>query len=394
MNTDRTDEPVLPRFRYLALAASVLLNGAFGALYAWSVFVPTLEMDLVVTRSQISWVFSVAVVTFTAGNLLAAALFGRVPAALLPAASAALAVGGLHHAATGDYLALLIGYGGLFGLAAGLSYNTALQSAQAALPGRFGLANGIVIAAFALGGAVAAALLATHIEMADAHEALWVMGLAIGLCALVAAVLLAVCGVKLHRARWRGLAADDKKLIGACWIGMLLGTFGGLVAIGHAAPIILYFGGNAADAILGATLIGLGIAFGRLCAGWLGTLMSLRSVAAISHVVGTACFMFALSMTDATGAILTVVGAGFAYGLVSGAYPAGLSILLGRNTYGRNFALLLTAWGIAGLLGAYAGGYFFDLTGEYQIPLEMGSIASLAGIFNAMRLPREKKRAA
>lgn len=381
-----------PRFAYLALAAAVLLNGAFGALYAWSVFVPGLEIEVGVTRAEISTVFSIAVVTFTAGNLIAAALFGRLPVPLLPAAGAVLAVAGLFHAATGDYTALLIGYGGMFGLAAGISYNSALQTAQAALPGRPGLANGIAISAFALGAMVSAWLLAGRIEIAGARDTLWIMGVAVGICALTAAAAFMICDVRLHRAGWTGLKSDEKHLFGICWIGMLLGAFAGLIAIGHAAPIILYFGGTPADAVLGATLIGLGNAAGRLCAGWLGDIIGIRSVAAISHLTGTAGFMFALSMTDATGALITVVSAGFAYGLVSGAYPAGLSILMGREAHGRNFALLLTAWGIAGLAGPFVGGYFFDLTGEYQIPLEMGCIASLAGIFNAMRLPRDKPR--
>jgi hypothetical protein len=42
---------------------------------------------------------------------------------------------------------------------------------------------------------------------------------------------------------------------------------------------------------------------------------------------------------------------------------------------------------VAGLLGPIAGGFFFDLTGDYRVALEFACVASILGLFNAMRLP-------
>lgn len=375
--------------RLPVLAAAVLLNGAFGSLYAWSVFVPALEGELSVSRGDISIVFSLAIATFMLGNILAAFLFGRIPAPTIPVIGAALALGGLYLSANGDFSMLLGGYGVMFGLAAGLSYNTALQAAQAALRSKPGLANGIVISAFAFGAMIAAALLAREIDDAGGQSTLWTMGVCVGGAALVAAAIMAAMRVALHRTPWKGMSQDDRRTLGICWLGMLLATFAGLIAIGHAAPIVAHFGGTMAMAALGATLIGLGNALGRLGAGAVSDLVSARSIAGLAHLTATIGFVIVLANPGATGALITVVVSGFAYGLASGAYPSALAILLGRESHARNFAILLTAWGLAGLAGPYLGGFFFDLTGDYRVALELGSIASVLGIINAMRLPRK-----
>jgi MFS family permease len=82
--------------------------------------------------------------------------------------------------------------------------------------------------------------------------------------------------------------------------------------------------------------------------------------------------------------------AGVAYGMTAGIYPSAVSIFLGRESYGRNFALILTAWGVAGLTGPTLGGYFFDLTGDYRVSLELACLASILALFNAMRLPKTR----
>ena len=51
--------------------STLLLNSSMGSLYAWSVFVSPRERELMVGRTGISFVFSVAVVAFTGGVAVA-----------------------------------------------------------------------------------------------------------------------------------------------------------------------------------------------------------------------------------------------------------------------------------------------------------------------------------
>lgn len=380
--------PTSPRFRILILTASVLLSGSVGAVAAWSVFVHGLERELGIAQVGVSSVFSLAVFMFAVGNLTAALLVGRVPAPLLPAAGGAIGLAGICISTVDGFMSLLIGYGALFGFAAGLSFNTAVQAAQAALPQRRGLAIGIALSAFPIGARIASLVMAERIPATGTHDALWELGLAVAAATALSSVLFSLCDVRLPSVGSAGEKKPDRSLMITCWVGMLLATFAGMISMSHAAPIVLRFGGSGAEAAFAVMLMGFGNALGRLLAGALADFIGLRSVVALSHLLGVASFMFVLASPDGTGAVITVVAVGVTYGLATAAYPAGLSVMFGREGHGRVFAVLLTAWGIAGLVAPYVGAYFYDITGEYRIPLELGCVASLFGLFNAMRLPR------
>ena len=53
------------------------------------------------------------------------------------------------------------------------------------------------------------------------------------------------------------------------WLGYFLGVFAGLMAIGHAVPLIISFGGSTLTALSSITLMTLGSAFAGIYAGWL-----------------------------------------------------------------------------------------------------------------------------
>ena len=50
--------------RWLPVLGGVLMNLALGSLYAWSVFVLPLEQEFKWTRTETSWVYTIAVVSF------------------------------------------------------------------------------------------------------------------------------------------------------------------------------------------------------------------------------------------------------------------------------------------------------------------------------------------
>ena len=379
--------------RLFALPAAVLINGVFGSLYAWSVFVADLEQDLGSLRTGVSAVFSVSIVCFTLGNITVPFLFGRVQPAVLTLFAAILGAAGLAVASfEHDFATLMIGYGVLFGFAAGFAYNVALQSAQHALPTKSGLANGIAISAFAVGGIIAAQLLSHQVALNGIRQTMWLLALTVGAVGAWGSLLIALSRVGLPKQTWRSSASDDGKILSISWLGFLLAAFAGLMTIGHAAPIVLRFGGTAEAAALGVSLLGLGNAIGRMGAGALSDLIGIRSIAGVAHLTGALGIVAVLASPDGPGAVIAVSLSGLAYGMASSVYPSAVSIMLGRAAFGRNFALLLTAWGLAGLTGPYLGGFLFDYTSDYRIPLEIACIALILALVNAMRLPNETKR--
>lgn len=379
----------IPNRRILALFAGILLNLSFGSLYAWSVFITALEMDLGVLRADISIVFSLAVVSFTVGNFVSPMFFGRIPVWSLPIIAVSSAVGGLAWAAMdAGYVPIIVGYGVLFGFGCGFAYNTSLQAAQRALPTKPGLANGIVISAFALGSVIAASILSDSITDMGARSAFWLLGLTVGAFGIVATVLIAASGEVLPRQSYARGAHAHRRILGICWIGFFLSSLAGIMSIGHAVTIITHFGGAAEAAVFGVTLLAIGNALGRLGAGWLSDIISVRSVAGISHLIGSIGFVVVLANPTGDGAVVAMTMAGLAYGITASVYPSALSIFIGPDGHGRNVGVLLTAWGAAGLIGPVLAGYFFDLTSDYRIPIEFACIASILALMNAIRLPK------
>ncbi len=375
--------------RILALIAGVLLNLSFGSLYAWSVFITALEMDLDILRADVSIVFSLAVVSFTVGNFVSPMFFGRIPVWLLPIIATSSAVAGLAWAAMGTgYVPIIIGYGVFFGFGCGFAYNTSLQAAQRALPSKPGLANGVVISAFALGSVIAASILSDSIMGMGARAAFWLLGLTVGASGIIATVLITASGEVLPKQSYASGEKAHRRILGICWLGFFLSALAGIMAIGHAATIITHFGGTAEAAVFGVTLLAIGNALGRLGAGWLSDIITVRSVAGISHLTGSIGFVVVLANPTGDGAIVAMTMAGLAYGIAASVYPSALSIFIGPDGHGRNVGILLTAWGAAGLIGPVLAGYFFDLTGDYRIPIEFACIASALALINAMRLPK------
>src|SRR5262245_56544891 len=50
--------------RWLVVIGAVLMNLALGALYGWSLFVPSLQTALGISRTEASNIFSIAIATF------------------------------------------------------------------------------------------------------------------------------------------------------------------------------------------------------------------------------------------------------------------------------------------------------------------------------------------
>ncbi len=356
-----------------------------------SIFIPGLEEDFGIMRADVSIVFSVAIVSFTIGNFISPRLFGRVPVALLPLGAAAVGAAGLTLASLGgNYLTVVIGYGAMFGFGCGFSYNAALQAADRALINRPGLANGIIISAFAFGAVASAAILNDSVAMFGVQHTLWLQAISVGVVGVVATVLFGLSGVRLEKMPPAEKSKNGRRILQISWFGFFLGALAGVMSIGHAAPIIAHFGGTTEAAVIGVTLLGLGNAIGRLGAGWLCDHISVRSVAGIAHLIGSIGFVVVLANPNADGAVITMCMAGIAYGMTASVYPTTMSIFGGQAAYGRNFAIILTAWGVAGLVGPWLGGFMFDLTGDYRVTLEFACVACVLAVINAMRLPRTR----
>ena len=141
--------------RWLPVLGGGLMNLALGSLYAWSVFVLPLEQEFKWTRSETSWVYTIAVVSFALTFIIA----GRLQDTRGPRLCAFL--GGLFVSAgfflasfTTSLLTLYIFFGFIVGVGNGFGYSTPMPVASKWFPDKRGLIIGLMVGAYGGGQAI------------------------------------------------------------------------------------------------------------------------------------------------------------------------------------------------------------------------------------------------
>jgi OFA family oxalate/formate antiporter-like MFS transporter len=379
----------LPR-AVLAVAAATLINLSLGSLYAWSVFVRPLEDALGASRSETSVVFSVATVTFTLAMLLAPRLYGRLSApALAILALGTAAAGHAIAAAAGTRLwPIVLGYGGLFGIANGIGYGLSLQVVQAALEHRRGLATGVVVAAYTLGAAAFTPVFEGAIGALGIGDTFLVAGGWMLAAAVVATWCLARASVRLHPvAAGRGAWGAHRGTFVWLWLGFLAAGSAGVMSIGHAAPIVATYGGSEAQAALAVALVAIGNGMGRFGGGWLADLVPPQRGLLMMQILQGLALLLPVVLPGVPAVLAAMLLVGIGYGANASFYPLAVARYFGADQMARIYGRLFTAWGVAGLAAPYIAGLLFDWSGSYNLAIGLGVAAAAFGAFTSLRLP-------
>jgi len=339
-----------------------------GSLYGWSGYMPAVQARFDLGHGAGGLVFSLALVSFTAGVLLGPSLLARLPERRQILCAAAFAAAGLLGAALSSGLALFaFGFSVVFGGASGALYNLAVS-----IGARHARAHFLVpisVAVFALGGAVFGPL---HLWLGAQGWGLWSVWPAL-------AVLLCVVGLSLgltpvpaptgHSAETRVPVANAELL--RLWAVFAAGSCAGLVVLGFAAQMV---GAEAAFAARAIGLAAVGNTLGRL------------SAAPVAHRFGPAKGMaFALALTilalgglmlrgtpDMVTATLFCVALG--YGHLAAQMPLLVRAQVPQADFSRAFGWVFTGWGVAGLAGPWTAGVLFDAAGSMRPALMLCAV--------------------
>ena len=191
---------------YLILLASMLVTFVLCSVHAFSVFVLPLEQLLNLPRSDISLIYSLALVAITVSVLFGYLIYTRLAAWWLVLVACLLAASGLVLASRADsWWQLMFGYSLLFGGANGVGYGYTLQLAARELSTRKGLAMGAVTAAYAVGSIVFAKIFAIQIESVSVAAAFIALATGLVTCGLLSAVIM-----YLARASFAGVENIDR----------------------------------------------------------------------------------------------------------------------------------------------------------------------------------------
>jgi MFS transporter, OFA family, oxalate/formate antiporter len=366
-----------------ALIGALLLTFSLGSVHAFSVVVAPFEARFAADRADISLTYSLALVCLTVAVLLGHRIYDRFHPALIGAGACLVAAMGLILAALAPSLALVYaGYGVLFGTANGIGYGFALIVAARAYPRRQGMAMGVVTASYAVGSIVLAQALGWVEHGLGLTWALVMQAAVVAGCGLVAAHAFRTSHIAMTSSRTLAAPSSvgDVRLVGLLWCGFGFGCAAGLMAISHAAGVVMAVGGSDHGAIAGVMLIGLGNAVGGFLIAWLADRLPLGRMLVGLPILSVAGLV-ALAFADAPAAAIALLGlVGLAYGAIIAVYPIATSFLFGIERTAKIYGIVFTAWGLAGFAGPWLAGIAFDALGAYRTAL---LLAAAAGVVSA-----------
>lgn len=377
--------------RWVTLAASILIQMCIGSVYAWSVFVLPLETTYGLNKTSTQVIFGALIACLTLVMIPA----GRLQERYGPRRMALIGgwLYGLGYLAAsyshGQFWWLLLDLSIIAGAGVSMTYVSTLSACQKAFPNRKGLATGLAMGAYAVGAILVATLARPWLEEGtDALVIFRMMGLvywpiitvaALGLTVPPRSAVVAVAPPVVLSHLFR------ERVFRQSLLGMLAGTFAGLLVIGNLKPMGLAFGASAGAATLAVSMFAAGNALGRVAWGRFYDAIGARTLPLSLGVSATAIVLlpFAGNWFPLAAALV-----GFGYGANFVVHAARIADTYGLEQLGVIYPLVFLAHGVAALTGPTLGGGMYDLNGSYQLPVFIAAAVAAGGVLGVSRFPR------
>ena len=367
--------------RWLAVVGGVSMNLALGSLYAWSVFVSPLEAEFGWSRTQTSWVFTIAIVTFAVSTVFAGRIQDvRGPRICAVTGATLVGLGFILGSFTTSLAYLYIAFGFVVGLGNGFGYATPIPVGSKWFPDKRGLVVGLMVAGYGGGSAIFAPVATALIDAVGWQATFRILGVILFAMGMVGAWLLRNPPAGYQPEGWSPAAAPERtqrdiptgEMLGMpnfyfLWVAYCLGTTAGLMTISQLVPFAQSAGLGATAAAFAVTVGAVGNAAGRIASGWLsdlvGRLMTLRIMIFVSALAMPALFAW---REEAFLLYLFVVVVYWCFGTQLSVFASTAADFFGTKHLGLNYGLLFTAYGVAGLIGPIIAGVVFDTFNDYR----------------------------
>ena len=231
--------------RWLPIVGGISLNLALGSLYAWSVFVLPLEKEFGWSRTQTSWVYTIAIVCFAASFIVAGKLQDKKGPQLCAFLGALLVGGGFALSSLTTSVGFLyVAFGVIVGVGNGFGYAAPTPVASKWFPDKRGLAVGLMVGGYGAGSAIIGPMATSLINDLGWRATFRILGAAFFVMGLIGTALLknppagyTVAGAGTHTVVATG-TASGKSLAYQLAAGIRLAHFGNKVCIfeRHNAP--------------------------------------------------------------------------------------------------------------------------------------------------------------
>ena len=371
--------------RVIIAVAGVVMQVALGAVYAWSVFRDPLSQQYGASVTATNITFSITILA-----LGCAAFFGGLwmnrsgPRIVAITAGVLYGIGVFLASFAGNSLALLyLTYGLLGGIGIGLGYIVPVATLIKWFPDKRGFITGVAVAGFG-GGAFVTAFIAKYlVSSVGVFSAFAILGVIYLVMVVGAAFFIRNPPEGWKPEGWEPDTTErsdrsgvDYDLSGvlrtwqwyALWALLFLNVTAGISLITEAAPMAQQITGVNATVAAGlVSIISIANAAGRFLWAWLSDAIGRKWVFFVMFLLQAVLF-FILPLVSVyvllaiiSFVIVSCYGGGF------GTMPAFNADYFGPTNVGTNYGLMLTAWGVGGVLGPLLISRVIDTTDSYTL---------------------------
>ncbi|MEI6970151.1 MAG: OFA family MFS transporter [bacterium] len=347
--------------------AGMGINLALGILYTWSMFKGAIETEFGWKNKQLNDPYALCCLVFAFTMILA----GRCQDKFGPRLTAT--IGGLLVGAgfvlismTSSYAIWLLGFGLLVGAGIGFGYSSATPPALKWFPpAKTGLIAGLVVAGFGLAPVYLAPTSQYLLGHFGVQKSMLYLGIAfvVIVCSLAQLLRSPPAGFT-HPPTGTGPAKPAPAGMTPSmilrtpgfyllWVIYFIGAGAGLMVIGSISGMAKKSMG--ASAFIAVAVMAIGNATGRVVAGILSDKIGRRWTLMIVLLFQAILMLVAISVTGTQGLapfviVLVATLLGFNYGANLSLFPSFAKDLWGLKTFGMNYGILFTAWGVGGLV--------------------------------------------
>jgi MFS family permease len=360
--------PAVPHRGWSVTFAGLGINLALGVLYTWSMFKGSIQKEFGWSGDQLNDPYAVCCLVFAFAMIVA----GRCQDKLGPRLTASIGgllvgLGMVLISRTNSYSIWLIGFGVLVGLGLGFGYSSATPPALKWFPpSKTGLIAGLVVAGFGLAPVYLAPLSQYLLTNYKLQNSMLILGIAFTIIVCGLAQLLvnppagftpapAATGTAAKPAAANASPSDlfRSPLFYLLWLIYFIGSGAGLMVISSISGMAKKSMGDMA--FVAVAIMAIGNAGGRIAAGTLSDKIGRRWTLFIVLLFQAILMFVAIPITasKSTSAVVIVLVAaliGANYGANLSLFPSMTKDLWGLKSFGMNYGVLFTAWGVGGFV--------------------------------------------
>jgi OFA family oxalate/formate antiporter-like MFS transporter len=351
------------------LAAGTLIFLLLGIIYSWSVFVAPLEKAFGWKRDATSLVYVVSICCFVIGSILSGPLIQRFATRTVIVISAAMLSSGFFMSSrVHSVWHLYLSYGVLCGLGIGVAYTAVLFAVMGRYGDKPGLASGVLLMGFGLGGFILGPAVTAVIYGPVGWRATYVLlGFVFGAVLTAGSFFVSLPPAPGAAAPGPSSSTADfspGRVIRSrsyrwylSWV-VLVAT-NGMAVLSMGAPLALDIGASPMGAAVAAGVLSMGNGMGRLLFGHLFDRHG-RPAAMLTASVFFAAAAVGVLTAYSRSSYLLLLAAFLATGISYGSTPI-LNSCFSRSVYGEKFlkynlGIINLGYLVSAPLGAYGAG--------------------------------------